>query len=291
MAGIRGIGGDRGVRAVFSFPLSVGAVRPGALNLYSDRPGRLTDHQHADALVMAEVAAEAVLAMQAGGWPRCWGSRARGGLQLPVCRGPGGGVASGSPSSVWSRRWSASAATPSPTSVSSPTWLPTSSPGDPLRRRGSGEGGSVLRCIRASTLGARTGGRNNPERALLARTAGGAGRQPRRGLRRGGAPHPPGRPLRRRHRRGRGRPDARVPGRRAPADPVLQRGHARPSSPSDPGGRGPRWTAIAPVSRSRPEARRGGRPLAPPGPQGGRGGVPIGARRCRCGSGAGPSAP
>ena len=56
-----------GVRAVFGFPLSVGAVRLGALNLYSDRPGRLTDDQHADALVMAEVAAEAVLAMQAGG--------------------------------------------------------------------------------------------------------------------------------------------------------------------------------------------------------------------------------
>ncbi len=56
-----------GVRAVFGFPVSVGAVRLGALNLYSDRPGRLTDDQHADALVIAEVAAEAVLAMQAGG--------------------------------------------------------------------------------------------------------------------------------------------------------------------------------------------------------------------------------
>ncbi len=56
-----------GVRAVFGFPVSVGAVRLGALNLYSDRPGRLSDDQHADALVMAEVAAEALLAMQAGG--------------------------------------------------------------------------------------------------------------------------------------------------------------------------------------------------------------------------------
>jgi GAF domain-containing protein len=56
-----------GVRAVFGFPIGVGAVRLGALNLYSDRPGRLTDDQHADALVMAEVAAEAVLAMHAGG--------------------------------------------------------------------------------------------------------------------------------------------------------------------------------------------------------------------------------
>ena len=35
------------------------------MNLYRDRPGELTDDQHADALVMADVAAQAVLAMQA----------------------------------------------------------------------------------------------------------------------------------------------------------------------------------------------------------------------------------
>ena len=40
---------DAGVRAVFGFPLQVGAVRLGALNLYRDRPGALTDDQHADA--------------------------------------------------------------------------------------------------------------------------------------------------------------------------------------------------------------------------------------------------
>ena len=56
---------EAGVRAVFGFPLQVGAVRLGALNLYRDRPGPLTDDQHADALVMADVAAEAVLALQA----------------------------------------------------------------------------------------------------------------------------------------------------------------------------------------------------------------------------------
>jgi GAF domain-containing protein len=54
-----------GVRAIFGFPLQVGAVRLGALNLYRDRPGPLTDGQHADALVLAGVAAQAVLAMQA----------------------------------------------------------------------------------------------------------------------------------------------------------------------------------------------------------------------------------
>ena len=54
-----------GARAVFGFPLHVGAARLGALNLYSDRAGSLGREQHADALVMAEVAAEAVLLLQA----------------------------------------------------------------------------------------------------------------------------------------------------------------------------------------------------------------------------------
>jgi hypothetical protein len=56
---------EAGVRAIFGFPLQVGAVRLGALNLYCDRQGPLTGDQHADALVMADVAAHAVLVMQA----------------------------------------------------------------------------------------------------------------------------------------------------------------------------------------------------------------------------------
>lgn len=55
---------DAGARAVFGFPTTVGGARLGALNLYRDQPGGLTDDQHADALVMAEVAARAVLALQ-----------------------------------------------------------------------------------------------------------------------------------------------------------------------------------------------------------------------------------
>lgn len=55
-----------GARAVFGFPLQVGAVRLGALNLYRDKPGPLTDDEHADALLMAGIAAEAVLVLQAG---------------------------------------------------------------------------------------------------------------------------------------------------------------------------------------------------------------------------------
>jgi hypothetical protein len=56
---------EAGVRALFGFPLQVGAVRLGALNLYRDQPGPLTDDQHADALVMADVAAQAILVLQA----------------------------------------------------------------------------------------------------------------------------------------------------------------------------------------------------------------------------------
>jgi len=60
---------EAGVGAVFGFPLQVGAVRLGALNLYRDRPGALTADQHTDALVMADVAAQAVLVLQAGAPP------------------------------------------------------------------------------------------------------------------------------------------------------------------------------------------------------------------------------
>lgn len=54
-----------GARAVFGFPLQVGTVRLGALNLYCDRPHALSDEQFADALVMADLTAQALLIMQA----------------------------------------------------------------------------------------------------------------------------------------------------------------------------------------------------------------------------------
>jgi hypothetical protein len=60
---------EAGVRSLFGFPLQVGAVRLGALNLYCDRPGSLSDEQHADALVMADVAAQVILVLQAGAPP------------------------------------------------------------------------------------------------------------------------------------------------------------------------------------------------------------------------------
>jgi len=58
-----------GVRAIFGFPLRVGFVQLGALNLYRDRPGPLDPDQYADASVMADVAAQAVLLLQAGALP------------------------------------------------------------------------------------------------------------------------------------------------------------------------------------------------------------------------------
>jgi hypothetical protein len=60
---------EAGAQALFAFPLRVGTVRLGALNLYRDRPGPLSDDQHADALVMADVAAQWVLDREAGAPP------------------------------------------------------------------------------------------------------------------------------------------------------------------------------------------------------------------------------
>ena len=54
---------------VFGFPMRVGTVRLGALNLYRDWSGSLTDDQHADALVLADLAARWVLEAQAGAPP------------------------------------------------------------------------------------------------------------------------------------------------------------------------------------------------------------------------------
>jgi hypothetical protein len=58
-----------GACAVFGFPMRVGGVRLGALNLYRDAPGPMDDERYADALAAADVAAEAVLMMQAGAPP------------------------------------------------------------------------------------------------------------------------------------------------------------------------------------------------------------------------------
>ena len=54
-----------GAGALFSFPLRMGAVRLGALTLYQPRRGGLSDDQHADALTMADVVFQVVIAHQA----------------------------------------------------------------------------------------------------------------------------------------------------------------------------------------------------------------------------------
>jgi hypothetical protein len=60
---------EAGVRAIFGFPVRSGAARLGALNLYQDQPGTLSDDQHADALVMADVIAQWVFDAQAAAPP------------------------------------------------------------------------------------------------------------------------------------------------------------------------------------------------------------------------------
>jgi hypothetical protein len=58
-----------GVRAVFAFPVQTGAIRIGVLMLYRDRAGPLAAEERALGLVLADVAAQVVLAVQAGAPP------------------------------------------------------------------------------------------------------------------------------------------------------------------------------------------------------------------------------
>jgi GAF domain/ANTAR domain len=52
---------DAGIRAVFAFPLSVGAIRVGALDLYRDSVGELSEDQLSAALLAADAAALSLL--------------------------------------------------------------------------------------------------------------------------------------------------------------------------------------------------------------------------------------
>ena len=58
---------DLGVAAVFAFPLQVGVIRLGALNLYRDRPGLPTNEELSDTLVLTDVATQGILDLQAQG--------------------------------------------------------------------------------------------------------------------------------------------------------------------------------------------------------------------------------
>jgi hypothetical protein len=56
-----------GARAVFGYPIRLGAIRFGALSLFRNRPGPLDAGQASDAYLMASVISRAILAEQAGG--------------------------------------------------------------------------------------------------------------------------------------------------------------------------------------------------------------------------------
>jgi len=60
---------DAGVRAIFGFPISIGTVKLGALNLYRDAPGALTQQQHSDCLMLADIVCRSVIMMQAHATP------------------------------------------------------------------------------------------------------------------------------------------------------------------------------------------------------------------------------
>lgn len=55
---------DAGVRAVFAFPLRIGAIRVGVLDLYRDTPGQLTTPDLVEALAFADAATAVVLHLQ-----------------------------------------------------------------------------------------------------------------------------------------------------------------------------------------------------------------------------------
>lgn len=57
---------EAGIRAVFAFPLHLGAIRIGVLALYRDRMGTLTADELARGLAVADIATRVVLALQAG---------------------------------------------------------------------------------------------------------------------------------------------------------------------------------------------------------------------------------
>lgn len=67
---------DVGVRAVFAFPLQIGAARLGVLDVFRPRPGTLTVDELVQALSFAEVAVTTLL----GGQDRAWPGAAADGL-------------------------------------------------------------------------------------------------------------------------------------------------------------------------------------------------------------------
>jgi GAF domain-containing protein len=58
-----------GARAVFAFPVRIGAIRIGALTFHRNEPGPLSDLQESDAYLLASVVGRSILATRAGAAP------------------------------------------------------------------------------------------------------------------------------------------------------------------------------------------------------------------------------
>jgi hypothetical protein len=58
-----------GARAIFAFPIRIGAVRLGSLTLYRDQAGPIAGDRYTDTVVMTDVAARTIVAMQANAPP------------------------------------------------------------------------------------------------------------------------------------------------------------------------------------------------------------------------------
>ncbi len=56
---------EAGIAAIYAFPLRVGSIRLGVLDLYRDRPGTLTAREQAEALSFADAATTLLLHLQA----------------------------------------------------------------------------------------------------------------------------------------------------------------------------------------------------------------------------------
>lgn len=64
------LAGRKGVGAVFAYPLAMpDSTGVGVLTLYQDAEGDLTERQHTDSLVVADVLADTVFTLQAGPAP------------------------------------------------------------------------------------------------------------------------------------------------------------------------------------------------------------------------------
>lgn len=84
---------DAGVGAAHAFPLRIGAARLGVLVGLGDRPGMLRPAAYADALVVAELAAQALLDERAVGPGGVPASFAAGGAELDLVQQASGMVA------------------------------------------------------------------------------------------------------------------------------------------------------------------------------------------------------